>query len=267
MKHPFALTQVEDGVATITINNPAKLNAMSAGLQEVLREAFAELRTDNSVRAVILTEAGRAFWVGADLGSMASHNETACSLGERVAQHMHEVTNRLMLDIRSMPVPVITAVNGPPAGAGACMAMSGDVILMARSAYLYFPFINKLGIVPDMGSTWLLPRLVGRARPTALNLLGDRLHAVQAQQIGLAWACVDDDKLLSEAKSIAARLARIPAHGIAETRRAFDAAEGNTLGQQLHYEAERQSELIDGPAIAKGVRAFAERRVPRFPGR
>ena len=263
----YARVDVQGAIATITIDNPGKLNAMSPGLQEDLRAAFAQVRNDAAVRAAILTGAGRAFCVGADLTSMTARSDTPGQLGDQVAHHMHEVTNRLLLDIRELPVPVITAVNGPAAGAGAGMAMSADVILMARSAYLYFPFINKLGIVPDMGSTWLLPRLIGRARATAFTLLGDRLGAEPAVQMGLAWACVDDDKLMDEARAIAERLAQIPAHGILETRRAFDASEVNTLTQQLHYEAERQRELINGPAFAEGTRAFAEKRSARFPGR
>ena len=263
----YALVQINDAIATITINNPSKLNAMSPGLLEDLRVAFAQLRENAALRALILTGAGRAFCSGADLSSIAANPAPGATLGDRIAEHMHQVTNTLLLEIRTLPIPVIIAVNGPAAGAGAGLAMSGDVILMARSAYLYLPFIDKLGIVPDMGSTWLLPRLVGRARATALTLLGERLGAEQAVQMGLAWASVDDAQLPAQAQAMAERLAKLPAHAIIETRRAFDASESNTLAQQLHYEAERQRELIKLPSFAEGVRAFAEKRAPEFPGR
>jgi 2-(1,2-epoxy-1,2-dihydrophenyl)acetyl-CoA isomerase len=169
-----------------------------------------------------------------------------------------------VLALREMPFPVICAVNGAAAGAGAGLAMAGDVLLMASSSYLYLPFIPRLGIVPDMGSTWFLPRRIGRQRATALALLGDRLSAARAVEWGLAWASVDDASLMDEARKIAQRLAQIPSGAALEARRAFDASERNDLARQLEYERARQRELIDHPAFREGVQAFLEKREPRF---
>jgi len=140
-------------------------------------------------------------------------------------------------------------------------------VIAARSAYFYLPFLPKLGIVPDLGSTWFMERLAGRGRAMGLALLGDRLSAEQAVQWGVAWACVDDAVLRAEALAVAQRLAKLPAHAAVEARRAFDAAALNTLPQQLAYEAERQRELLDKASFMEGVRAFLEKREARFAGR
>jgi 2-(1,2-epoxy-1,2-dihydrophenyl)acetyl-CoA isomerase len=164
-------------------------------------------------------------------------------------------------------VPLVCAVQGAAAGAGVGMALAGDVVLAARSAYFYLPFIPKLGLVPDAGSTWFLAHLIGRARATSLTLLGDKLPAEQAQRWGLIAACVDDAELAQRALDTARRLAALPAHGVIETRAAFDAAQRNDLGQQLDWEATRQRELLDRDSFKEGVQAFFEKRAPRFGGR
>ena len=162
---------------------------------------------------------------------------------------------------------MVCAINGVAAGGGLGLALAGDVVLAARSAHFYLPFMAKLGIVPDVGSTWCYQRLLGTGRATALTLLGDKLPAEKAAAWGLVWDCLDDAALMPEAMSIAHRLSTLPAHAALETRRAFEAAAGNTLDQQLAYEAERQRELIDRPEFTEGVRAFLAKRPPVFPPR
>lgn len=264
-----AIRLERDGdVALAIFENPTRLNPLTTAFQQELRAVLRQVREDHGIRALVLTGEGRAFCVGADLSSMGPSGEAdGRSLGERTAEWMRELGNKLILELRELPVPVVAAVNGACAGAGVGVALAADVVLAARSAYFYLPFIPKLGIVPDLGTTWFVERLVGRGRALGLTLLGDRLPAEQAAAWGLVWACVDDAALRDEALAIAHRLATLPAHGAIEARRACDAAASNTLAEQLAYEADRQRELLDRPSFGEGVRAFLEKREPRFPGR
>lgn len=257
------LWDLEDGVATLTLNLPAKLNPIALDLQHELREAFARVRADHGVRAVVLTGAGKAFCVGADLSAMRAPEEGQ-SLGDQTAQWMQSVSNPLIEEMRALPVPVVCAVNGAAAGAGVGLALAGDVVLAARSAYFYLSFLPRLGIVPDLGCTWFIPRLVGPARALGMSLLDERLPAERAAQWGLIWACLEDDVLLPEARQTAQRLTRLPAHAVLEARAALQASEHHTLSEQLKYESERQRELIEKPSFAEGVNAFLQKRQPVF---
>lgn len=255
---------VDDGIATITLDHPGRRNALSRRMQEGLRRCLADLRETGSVRAVVLTAAGDAFCAGADLAGGLPDGDANLTRGQQTRRSMMELSNPLILAIRDLPVPVVSALPGVAAGAGVGIALSADIVIAARSAYFYLPFIPKLGIVPDLGTTWFLERLVGRGRATALTLLGDRLPAEKAEQWGVVHACVDDARLQEEAAALARRLAKLPRHAIVETRRAYDAAQGHTLAQQLQYEADRQGDLIDRPAFGEGVRSFLEKREPDF---
>ncbi|MBS0343381.1 MAG: enoyl-CoA hydratase/isomerase family protein [Proteobacteria bacterium] len=261
------LYEARDGVATLTLNLPHKLNPIALDLQRELAGALARARDDRSVRAVVLTGAGRAFCVGAELGSMRGSDNKGQSLGNASAQWMQELSHPLIESLRSMPVPVLCAVNGAAAGAGVGMALACDIVIAARSAYFYLPFLPKLGIVPDLGCTWAIPRLVGPARAMGMALLDERVSADMAVQWGLIWASLEDELLLLEAQKIAQRLARLPAHAVVEARRALEASARHTLPEQLHYESERQRELIDRPEFAEGVAAFLQKRAPVFPAR
>ncbi len=254
-------------VAIIRIANPSRMNPLTQALQIELRAELTRLRADPSVRALLLTGQGKAFCVGADLSSMNATNGDARTLGQRTADTMVEQSNPMIEDLRTLPFPVVCALNGAAAGAGVGLALAADVVVAARSAYFYLPFLPKLGIVPDLGTTWFLERLVGRARATGLALLGERLSAEDAARWGVVWACVDDAALADEALAMARRLARLPALAALEARRAFDAAASNGLAAQLAYEAQRQHELIDRPEFAEGVRAFMEKREASFPSR
>jgi 2-(1,2-epoxy-1,2-dihydrophenyl)acetyl-CoA isomerase len=260
------LWEAKDGVATLTLNLPAKLNPIALDLQHELRAALARVREDRGVRAVVLTGAGKAFCVGADLSAMRPP-EADETLGDQTAEWMQSVSNPLIEALRALPVPVVCAVNGAAAGAGVGLALAGDVTIAAKSAYFYLSFLPKLGIVPDLGCTWIIPRLVGPARAMGMSLLDERLGAERAAQWGLIWACVEDDALLLEAQQLAQRLARLPAHAVIEARRAFEASARHTLPEQLHYESERQRELLNRPSFAEGVAAFLQKRAPNFPGR
>ena len=267
MRFAHITLAVDEGVATLTLNMPARLNALSESLQSEVIQALDSVAQDTSVRALRLTAAGRAFCVGADLSGLGADDAGGRSLGQRTADAMQALSNPLILALRALPVPVLVALNGAAAGAGAGLALAGDVLIAARSAYFYLPFIPKLGIVPDLGVTWFLPRLVGRSRAMALSLLGDRLSAEQAAQWGLVWACVDDAALEAESMALARRLAALPAHGVVEARAAYDHSERSNLAEQLHYEASRQRELLDRPTFAEGVQAFLHKREPQFSGR
>ncbi|MNY17132.1 1,2-epoxyphenylacetyl-CoA isomerase [compost metagenome] len=189
---------------------------------------------------------------------------TSGSLGQRVAEAMETRGNRIIEDLRTLPFPVVSAVNGAAAGAGVGLALAADVVVAARSAYFFLPFMPRLGVVPDLGTTWFLERIVGRARAVGLSMLGNRLSAAEAAKWGLVWACVEDAALRQEALAIAHQLARLPAHAAHEIRAAYESAGNQSLLAQMHYEAERQRELLDRPEFAEGVRAFQEKRDPVF---
>ena len=259
------LYERDGNVAILSFNIPSRLNPLTVGLQQALRERLARIQDEGEVRAVVLTGVGRSFCVGADLGSMVGESQEG-SLGQRTADAMEALSNRLIEDLRSMPIPVVSAVNGAAAGAGVGVALAADVVVAARSAYFYLPFMPRLGIVPDLGTTWFLERLVGRARAVGMSMLGERLSAEQAAQWGLVWNCVDDAELRVQAVSLAQRLASLPAHAAKEIRAAYDSAASQSLVGQMRYEAERQRDLLDRPEFSEGVRAFMEKREPNFHG-
>lgn len=259
------LYDTRDGIATVTLNDPLKLNPISLALQRQLRDVLARARADRSVRVVVLTGAGKAFSVGADLSGIdAGESRAGESLGDWTARTMQELTNALVTDLRELPVPTVAMINGAAAGGSVGLALACDVAVAARSAYFYLPFLPRLGIVPDVGATWFLPRRIGHARAMGLTLLGDRLSAEQAAQWGLIWSCVDDAALPDAVRAVVQRLAALPAHAALEARRAYDASDRNDLAAQLRYEASRQRELVGGAAFNEGVAAFLAKREPVF---
>lgn len=259
--------EVQDHVAILTLNEPARLNPLSAPQTSELLAAVARAREDRAVRALMLTGAGKAFCAGADLSGMERNEGSDKTVGEATFDTMAALSNPLILALRELPVPVLIAINGPVVGGGVGLALAGDVAIAARSAYFYLPSMVRLGLVPDLGATWFIPRQAGRARALAMTLLGDRLPAEQAVQWGLIWACVDDAVLRDESMKLARRLAALPSHAALEARRVFEASRTNDLPAQLAWEAGRQRELIDRDTFAEGVQAFVQRREPAFPGR
>jgi 2-(1,2-epoxy-1,2-dihydrophenyl)acetyl-CoA isomerase len=270
MTEPSVLFRVEEGVAVATLNEGDRMNPLTESLQAGLLDALARVRHDRSIRAFLLTANGRGFCAGADLKDFSQRaNELPAgdSLGCYVGRMMENTGNPILHGLRTLPVPVVCAVNGAAAGGGFGIALAGDIVVAARAAFFYLPFVPALGIVPDMAAAWALPRAIGHARALGLTLTGDRLSAEKAAEWGLIWGCVDDDQLQSEAMRIARQLTALPGHAIVETRALFAAAETLTLEQQLDFERARQTELIDGESFAEGVRAFVERRKPAFAGR
>jgi 2-(1,2-epoxy-1,2-dihydrophenyl)acetyl-CoA isomerase len=269
MTSSSVLFEVADGIATLTLNEGERMNPLDAALLQGCLDALQRVDEDRSVRAMILNAHGRAFSVGADLADLKSHRARPGgeSLGQYVGRLMAGHGNPMVAALRSLPVPVVCAVQGAVAGGGVGLALAADIVVAARSAYFYLPFVPALGLVPDMGSSWFLPRTVGHARALGLALLGDKLPAPRAAGWGLIWACVDDDQLRDEAGALAMRLGALPAHAIVETRALLEASRTNDLGQQMALERERQQVLVDRDAFAEGVRAFGDRRKPVFRGR
>jgi 2-(1,2-epoxy-1,2-dihydrophenyl)acetyl-CoA isomerase len=258
-------TDEASGVATLTLNRPAARNAFSSELLRDLRGALAEAGRRVDVRALVLTGNGASFCAGADLGGQTGG--TREQIAKAGADSQRDWINPIVTDLQALPFPTVAAVNGSAAGAGASLALACDLVIAARSAFFLFPFMPRLGIVPDMGATWFLPRLVGSARAMALSLVGDRLAATQAAEWGLIWRCVDDAHLMQEALAVAQRVAKAPAHAALELRRAFAASAVRNLPEQLDYEVERQRELLASAEFEEGVTSFLQKREPRFPPR
>lgn len=263
------LFELQDGIATLTLNEGDRLNPFGTGVQQGILEGLQRVRDTPAVRCLILTAAGRGFCVGADLPDFQRRlaNPSQGSLGEQVGRMLDESASRIVAEFKALPVPVVCAINGVAAGGGVGLALAGDMVIAARSAYFYLPFVPSLGAVPDMGASWSLPRAVGRARAVGLALTGHKLRAEQALAWGLIWDCVDDEQLPTAAQALARQLAALPAHAIGEVRALFAASDGNSLAEQMALENQRQAALLDGESFAEGMRAFLERRAPVFRGR
>lgn len=254
--------EVADGVATITLNRPDKLNSFTVQMHGELADALKTVKKDASVRCLLLTGAGRGFCAGQDLGDRAvSSSDEAPNLGESLEKRY----NPLIRTIQGLEMPVICAVNGVAAGAGANLAFACDIVLAAKSASFIQAFC-KIGLVPDSGGTWTLPRLVGHARATALMMLGDKVPAEQAEAWGMIYKTVDDDALMAEAQALAANLATQPTKGLALIKRALRATWTNTLDQQLDLERDLQTLAGQTQDYQEGVKAFMEKRKPQFTG-
>jgi 2-(1,2-epoxy-1,2-dihydrophenyl)acetyl-CoA isomerase len=254
--------EVVEGIARLTLNRPDRLNSFNVDMHAEVRDVLDRLAKENA-RVLVLTGAGRGFCAGQDLGDRAvAPGGGATDLGESIELRYKP----LILTLRSLPMPVIAAVNGVAAGAGANIALACDIVIAARSASFIQAFC-KLGLVPDSGGTWILPRLVGQARALGLAMLGEKLSAEQAAQWGLIWRCVDDAELQSTVDAMAKQLAEGPTRGYARTRQAIHESWGRSLAQQLDVERDYQRELGYTADYAEGVAAFGEKRGPRFQGR
>ena len=250
------------GVATLTLNRPERLNSFNAQMHTELRDALERIKPDPDVRCLLITGRGRAFCAGQDLDERAiAPDAHAPDLGESLERDYNPLVRRL----RSLPRPVVCAVNGVAAGAGANLALACDIVLAAGSASFIQAFC-KLGLVPDTGGTWHLPRLVGPARAMGLALLGERLTAAQAADWGVIWKCVDDAKLMEEADALAQHLAAQPTQGLALIKQALNATWRNDLAAQLDLERDLQRLAGRTADYREGVAAFKAKRTPRFVG-
>jgi 2-(1,2-epoxy-1,2-dihydrophenyl)acetyl-CoA isomerase len=262
MSYDTILFSVDGGIARLTLNRPDKLNSFNTQMHSEVRHALDRLPTV-AARVLVLTGAGRGFCAGQDLGDRAvAPGSQGVDLGDSIDKYYKP----LVLALHALPMPVIAAVNGVAAGAGANIALACDLVIAARSASFVQAF-SKLGLLPDSGGTWILPRLVGLSRALGLTLLGDKLPAEQAAAWGMIWQCVPDAELGSAVDALAEALAVAPTRGLAWTKAAIRGSGQHSLAEQLDIERDAQRELGRSTDYAEGVAAFVEKRTPRFTGR
>jgi 2-(1,2-epoxy-1,2-dihydrophenyl)acetyl-CoA isomerase len=263
MSYESIIFSSTDGVARITLNRPERLNSFTASMHAELRDALSKVASDGSARVLLLTGAGRGFCAGQDLSDRAvAPGSAAVDLGESIEKNYRP----LVLGLRHLPMPVVCAVNGVAAGAGANIALACDIVIAAKSASFIQAF-TKIGLVPDSGGTYFLPRLLGTARAVGLAMLGDKLSAEQAAEWGLIWKCVEDAELGNTVDALLAQLAQAPTRGLAAIKRALYASSGNTLESALDLERDLQRELGTSADYREGVDAFLNKRPPRFTGK
>jgi 2-(1,2-epoxy-1,2-dihydrophenyl)acetyl-CoA isomerase len=262
MSYDTIVFGVDGGIARLTLNRPDKLNSFNTQMHGEVRQALNSL-PGSGARVLVLTGAGRGFCAGQDLGDRAvAPGAQGIDLGDSIDKYYKP----LVLALHNLPMPVIAAVNGVAAGAGANIALACDLVIAARSASFVQAF-SKLGLVPDSGGTWALPRLVGNARALGLTLLGNKLPAEQAAAWGMIWQCVDDAELTATVDALAQQFAVAPTRGLAWTKKAIRGSGQHSLSEQLDIERDAQRELGRSSDYAEGVAAFMEKRAPRFSGR
>jgi 2-(1,2-epoxy-1,2-dihydrophenyl)acetyl-CoA isomerase len=258
MAEQLVLIETIGAVRKLTLNRPAALNSFTSAMHRELRAALDAAADDAAVRCLVITGAGRGFCAGQDLNDP--------EVGTNVGQVVERIYKPLALRIASMPVPVIAMVNGVAAGAGANFALGCDIVIAAKSASFIQAF-SKIGLIPDCGGTWLLPRLVGRAKAIGLAMTGDKLSAEAAERMGLIWAAVDDAALQDQTLALAQRLAAMPVKALAATRRTIDESIMTDYPGALSLEARVQNEMGAQPDFREGVAAFLEKRAAKFSDR
>lgn len=262
MAYATILFELGDGVATLTLNRPERLNSFNTEMHEEVAAALATVESDAGIRALLLTGAGRGFCAGQDLNLREAAAGGEFDAGAAIDRYYNPLVRRL----KALKKPVIAAVNGPAAGAGANLALACDIVVAARSASFLQAFC-RIGLVPDTGGTWFLPRLAGSARAMGLMLLGEPLPAAQAAEWGLIWKVVEDDKLMAEARALAVRLAQGPTVGLGLIKEALNRSLESTLDAQLDAERDLQRVAARSADFREGVAAFLEKRPARFSGR
>jgi 2-(1,2-epoxy-1,2-dihydrophenyl)acetyl-CoA isomerase len=266
------LYEVKEHVAYITLNRPSVLNALNQELMQGLAQAFELARDDAQVRAVLMTGNGRAFSAGADLTTIPLDQLQESALGSAqkksidLGDSLRAYYNPLILSIRQLPKPVVSAVNGPVAGAGMSIALAADIVLAGRSASFLQAFA-RLGLVPDAGSTWFLPRLIGEQRSRALTLLAQPIDAQTALDYGLIYQLYEDADLMDRARALALKLATQATVGLGLIKKALDASANHTLEEQLSLEAQLQTQAGQTADFIEGVSAFIQKRHPVYKGR
>jgi len=256
------LSETRTGYRVITLNRPDKLNAFNEAMHQALREAIEDAEADEGCRALLITGAGRGFCTGQDLSDRLAKPGETVVLGGALEAHY----NPLVRKLRALPFPVVAAVNGVAAGAGCNIALACDIVIASLKATFIQSFA-RVGLVPDSGGTWFLPRLVGDARARGLALLAQDLTAEKAASWGLIWRAVEDEVLMHEATRICEHFALAPTQGLALIKRALNASATNTLDAQLDLERDFQRAASLTPDYAEGVRAFIEKRKANFTGR
>ena len=263
MKFNAILLDISGGIATITLNRPDKLNSFTSEMHADLKQAMQIIQADHSVRVLMITGAGRGFCAGQDLSErMMGTGEQPADVGSSLEKNY----NPLLKQLRALPYPVICAVNGVAAGAGCNLVLACDIVIAAKSAS-FIQVFSRIGLIPDAGGTYTLPRLVGTARAMAAAMLAEKIGAEQAQQWGMIWKCVDDDRLMDEANALAQQLAGQATKALGLTKRAIYASANNTFEQQLDLERDLQREAANSDDFREGVTAFKEKRPAKFSGR
>ncbi|HVV33475.1 MAG TPA: 2-(1,2-epoxy-1,2-dihydrophenyl)acetyl-CoA isomerase PaaG [Vitreimonas sp.] len=253
--------EIANGAAKLTLNRPDRLNSFTVQMHDEVARALDAIEKEGA-RALVLTGAGRGFCAGQDLSDRAvAPGSEAPDLGESIEKRYNPLLRRLT----SMPLPVIGAINGVAAGAGANIALACDIVIAARSAKFIQSFAN-IGLIPDCGGTWTLPRVAGQARALGLALTGEPLPAEKAEAWGMIWKCVDDDKLQGEADALAAKFASAPTAGLAETKKLIRESAARSFDVQLDLERDSQRRLGRTEDYKEGVAAFMEKRAPKFTG-
>ncbi len=261
MKFESILLDITEGVATLTLHRPERLNAFTEAMHAEIRTAMDLIEKPAAARVLVLTGSGRGFSAGQDLADPVMSGGRDMDVGSTLERNYNPLLHRL----HALPMPVIAAVNGIAAGAAANLALACDLVIATRSASFLQAFA-RIGLIPDAGGTYTLPRLVGLQRAMGLAMLAEPLSAEKAEQWGLIWKCVDDDRFAEEVKAIARKLADGPTRAYTLTRRALRASVDNDFGTQLALEADLQREASDGPDFKEGVSAFLEKRPARFTG-
>lgn len=263
MAYQTILLEEADGIATLTLNLPATLNALTPAMVREVNEALDDLRDNGTARALLITGAGRAFSSGADLsGITAAPSDRPVDVGMLLEQSYNALIERMF----ALPIPIVTAVNGLAAGAGCSIALAGDIVYAARSSYLLLAFVN-IGLVPDMGATWMIPRLAGRARASAMMMLGERIPAPQAEDWGLIYRAVEDAELTATARTAAAKFAKGPTRAYQLIRQGLKDCMEKSLSEALWIERVHQRDCSATADFAEGIEAFLNKRPAVFRGR
>lgn len=254
---------IDKGVARLTFNRPDKLNSFTEAMHAEVRQALDQIQNDAAARVLVISGAGRGFCAGQDLAdpAMASSVATPTDLGAVVERNYKP----LILRLANLRVPTLAAINGVAAGAGVSIALACDLVVATKSASFMQAF-SKIGLIPDTGGTWFLPQRVGMARAVGLAMLAEKISAQQAHEWGLIWRCVEDQEFSAEIDALATQLAAMPTKALVRIRQAMQAAPSHTLEQQLSMEAGFMRELGWSADYAEGVKAFMEKRSPRFTG-
>ncbi|WP_421775482.1 enoyl-CoA hydratase-related protein [Gracilimonas sp.] len=255
-------TDLTNGVFTITLNRPDKLNSFIFEMANQLKEALHRAESDDDVRCILLTGEGRAFCAGQDL---AEATEVSDDPERDLSEIVHHTYIPIIKGIRKLEKPVVCAVNGTAAGAGANIALACDIVIASEDAAFIQSF-SQIGLIPDSGGTYILPRLIGLARATALTFLGEKVSATEAVEMGMIWKAYPAETYMDEAKEVAAKLAKMPTKGFGLTKRGFNAGFSNSLEDQMKLEAKLQAEAGETHDYNEGVKAFMEKRKPEFKG-
>lgn len=252
-----------NGIFTVTLNRPDKLNSFNFEMADQIKETLMEAESNEEVRCVLLTGTGRAFCAGQDL---AEATEVSKDPDRDLSEIVYHTYIPIIKGIRELEKPVVCAVNGTAVGAGANIALACDIVIASEDANFIQSF-SQIGLIPDSGGTYILPRLIGLARATALTFLGEKVSAKEAVEMGMIWKSYPADSFMEEAKAVASKLAKMPTRGFGLTKRAFNAGFSNSLEEQMKLEAKLQAEAGETHDYNEGVQAFLEKRKPEFKGK